>query len=605
MTDLKGIAEYVQTTAEVISSILDMQVIICDTDLEMLGDSYPGFAGEGNKLNHGSILTEVMKTGDKIVLKSCGLHTGCVRCSNRDKCNVLAIIGVPIEYKGIVVGSIGIIADSEKTRVDLLAKQNHYMQFIGKMSDLLLSKIEEQEKNTELKILKKRLVSIVDSIDGGLISLDGDGRVIHWNANIEKFLSVPVTEGERHHICDWIHHQSVKDLVELGVEFKNKEIVLTDDSTSTYALISGKTIGLDDCKYGYVIVFKELADVYNEVNALSNNAITTSFDQIIGCSAAIGAIIEQAKAVVNSKSTVLIQGESGTGKEVFARAIHYAGCLKEKPFIAINCATIPDNLLESELFGYDGGAFSGAKKEGKIGKLQLADGGTLFLDEIGELPLHLQAKLLRVLQERYIERLGSNTSIPIDVRVIAATNKELEKMVLTNEFREDLYYRLNVIPMHIPPLRERREDIPLLLEYFLQQNNTLLGKKIKGYSADALRVLVDYRWKGNVRELQNLVEYAVNMTVHDYIRIEDLPNRVSAFLKAQMHVASIDKQVDKYREEKTLIQIVTLEDAEKRCIVNALSHFGNDLAGKESTAKALGISRATLYRKIKLYNIGI
>ncbi|PAB57147.1 sigma 54-interacting transcriptional regulator [Anaeromicrobium sediminis] len=603
MTYLKEIGEYVQTTAEVISSILDMQVIICDTDLELVGDSYPDFSPKDSRISHESILTEVMELGKNVVLDSNESHQGCAKCANREKCNVISIVGMPIIYEDNIIGSIGILAESQNSKEILLSKKEYYMGFISKMSDLLISKVRERKKNIELKILRKRLLSIVDSIDGALISSDGSGHIIHWNTNIKDFFNISDLKGKKIHLYDIIQHPSIRELVEKGIEFKNKEIVFNRDGKTTYALISGKTIDLDDYKYGAVIVLKKLTDVYDEVNDLSNNRITTNFNQIVGSSKQINIIKNKAQMVSNSKSTVLIQGESGTGKEVFARAIHYTSKLKDKPFIAINCAAIPDNLLESELFGYDEGAFSGAKKGGKIGKFQLAEGGTIFLDEIGEMPLHLQTKLLRVLQERYIERLGSNTSIPINVRVIAATNKKLEEMILTKEFREDLYYRLNVIPIRIPSLRERKEDIPFLLEYFLEINNKLLGKSIKGYTEDAMKTLINYDWRGNVRELQNLVEYVVNMAPSDYIRKEDIPARLLNNFRNSDASGNIDKNSEDAFDINENYKVESLDDIIKRNIIKALKYFGDDLAGKEMASKVLGISRATLYRKIKEYNI--
>ncbi|QEK11122.1 AAA family ATPase [Crassaminicella thermophila] len=296
---------------------------------------------------------------------------------------------------------------------------------------------------------------------------------------------------------------------------------------------------------------------------------------------------DKAKRVANSKSTVLIQGESGTGKELLARAIHNYSDRKNKPFIAINCAAIPDTLLESELFGYEEGAFTGARRGGKLGKFQLANEGTIFLDEIGEMPIHLQTKLLRVLQEKSIEKIGGHKSIPIDVRVIAATNKNLESMVENEEFREDLFYRLNVIPIFIPPLRERKGDVKILLEYFLKVYNAKLSKNIYGFSTEVESVLLNYNWKGNVRELQNVVEYAVNMENSIYIRMDSIPLKI----KKLTEEASKD------------FQITTIRNMERKLIENSLKFYGKSVADKKMAAQALGISIATLYRKMKEYNI--
>ena len=221
-------------------------------------------------------------------------------------------------------------------------------------------------------------------------------------------------------------------------------------------------------------------------------------------------IIDYAKKIADSKSTVLITGESGTGKEVFAQAIHNYGIRKDEPFIAVNCGAIPRTLIESELFGYEDGAFTGAKKGGNVGKFEIADGGTIFLDEIGEMPIDMQIKLLRVIEEGVITRIGSSIEIPIDVRIIAATNKNLKDEVERGNFRKDLYYRLNVLPIYLPPLRERREDIPEFINYYMEKTSKKLNKQSVNISEEYMKYLIDYDWPGNVRELENVIELMIN-----------------------------------------------------------------------------------------------
>jgi len=283
----------------------------------------------------------------------------------------------------------------------------------------------------------------------------------------------------------------------------------------------------------------------------------------------------------------LIQGESGTGKELFARAIHDESSRKHMPFVAINCAAIPESLIESELFGYSDGAFTGALKGGKPGKFEIADGGTIFLDEIGDMPIHLQTKLLRVLQEREVERIGAKYSTPIDVRVIAATHQELEKRIEVKMFREDLFYRLNVIPLLLSPLRERKDDIMPLSKFFLNRYNQKLEKSITDFSDRVQEFFFAYDWKGNIREMENMIEYAVNMCDTDEIDIIHLPERFR-----QKNVV-----------DPSDIRISNLESLEKKEIQKALKQFSRNKEGVENMVKALGISRATLYRKIKYYDL--
>ena len=290
---------------------------------------------------------------------------------------------------------------------------------------------------------------------------------------------------------------------------------------------------------------------------------------------------ENVNKIANSPSSILITGETGTGKELFAKAIHNSSDRKHNPFIPINCANIPENLFESELFGYEEGAFTGAKKGGKPGLFEIANGGTILLDEIGELPLYPQAKLLRVLQDNAIQRLGSLHSTSIDVRIIAATNRNLEEMLEEGSFREDLYYRLNVIPFHIPALKERKEDVALLVYYFIEKYSRKLNKNIYSITPEALSVLTSYYWPGNVRELENVIEYSMNMEEKNTIHLETLPKNLQ-----NIYVNELGKSS-------------SLADLEINLIKSTLDKHGWDVKGKEKSAKELGISLRTLYRKLE------
>jgi transcriptional regulator with PAS, ATPase and Fis domain len=283
-------------------------------------------------------------------------------------------------------------------------------------------------------------------------------------------------------------------------------------------------------------------------------------------------------------ATILIIGESGTGKELFANAVHKLSLRRNEPFIKINCAAIPDNLLESELFGYDYGAFSGAKKGGKPGKFELADKGTLFLDEIGDMPLSMQAKLLRVLQDQVIERVGGIDSKKIDVRIIAATNKNLQQLVAEGKFREDLYYRINVITMEIPPLRERKNDIIPLAQAFITDYSTSLGVPEKAFSLEATKVLTEYPWPGNIRELKNCVERIMNLHVESVIEADQLPSNL---FNTDINIQSLF--TEKNYRETILVQ-------EKKIFETALMKCNGN---KTKAAKMLGISRSTFYEKLK------
>ena len=336
---------------------------------------------------------------------------------------------------------------------------------------------------------------------------------------------------------------------------------------------------------GTLFILTETKEITNYLKNLSGSDPYYTFDRIIGISQSFQNAINVAISSASSKSNILIQGESGTGKELFAQAIHnQAFPQMNRPFIAVNCGSFPKELLNSELFGYVEGAFTGARKDGAPGKFELADGGTLFLDEISEMPLEMQTVLLRALEEQSITRLGSSKSVPIDVRIISATNKNLWQMVQSGDFRLDLYYRLNVIPVNIPPLRERTEDIPLLVNHFISEFSGTLHKQIKGASPDFMDELIQHSWPGNVRELRNLIERSISLSkeniLSDWGQFSDLNgNRPKAAPKSE---------VTKYEEYE--LQLITSL---------MIKHRGN----KSTVAKEIGVSRKTLYNKLNKYGL--
>lgn len=321
---------------------------------------------------------------------------------------------------------------------------------------------------------------------------------------------------------------------------------------------------------------------------LENPAAEKSAREFITVDPAMKYIIGMMLKVAKKDVTVLIRGESGTGKEVAAKMIHDASSRSEGPYVKVNCAAIPDNLLESELFGYTGGAFTGARKEGKPGKFELAQHGTIFLDEIGDMDMNMQVKLLRVLQEKELERVGGTKTIKLDIRVIAATNRNLEKLIEEGKFRQDLYYRLNVIEVKIPPLRERKDDIPVLTHYFVKQ---MAGSEVH-ISPRTSRILNTYDWPGNVRELQNVLEHACIMrTEEDLIDSSSLPE----YLRPKEHPIKKIEEVSNYNIREMICEL------EKELIQEAVKKFPN----KTKAIEELGISRRSFYEKIKRYNIDV
>ena len=312
------------------------------------------------------------------------------------------------------------------------------------------------------------------------------------------------------------------------------------------------------------------------------------FNNIIGSSPAMSLVFERMNRIVKTDSAVLISGESGTGKELVAKALHYNGIRRERPFIAVNCSAIPEALLESELFGHVRGAFTGAIKD-KAGKFEAANHGTIFLDEIGTLPLHLQGKLLRVLQEHEVERVGSNKTVKLHVRVISATNSDLENMVKRGVFREDLYYRLNVIPLHLPPLRDRQQDIVYLIAFFLEKQCRLMGRTPCAISKQALEALERYSWPGNVRELENMIERMIVLTDATVLTLDDVPAKI-------IDERSVGDTLSVPLSNDGVDLVTVISQVERKLISQALESAGGV---KARAAALLGINRTTLVEKIK------
>ncbi len=333
-------------------------------------------------------------------------------------------------------------------------------------------------------------------------------------------------------------------------------------------------------------------DLTKELESLKENVKKGySFDNIISSDGKMQDVFKLVSKVLNNDITVLIHGESGTGKELIARAIHYNGKRKDKPFIVVNCASIPRELLESELFGHEKGSFTGAHQR-KLGKFELANGGTIFLDEVGELEMLLQAKLLRVIQEKEFERVGGTELIKTDVRIISATNRDLKLAVEKKEFREDLFYRLNSFPIYIPPLRQRRGDILVLTQHFLDNFNRKLDKNIKGFSKKALKLVYEYNWPGNIREMENTIERCLIICDKDTIDVDDLP----AHIRAAEPVVSTDYSGSLFSDDN----IIPFEKLKEESIRHALRVTNGNIV---EAAKKLQLGRATIYRLMEKYNI--
>lgn len=460
----------------------------------------------------------------------------------------------------------------------------------------------KEERITKMKKYIDVLETILDNAYEGIVIVDKDGYIIRFNHAYQEFLGVTEEEVLGKHVTDVIentrmHIVAKKGEKELGhiQKLKGHQIVasripLYEDGDLIGAV--GKILFQDIAELKslaqrFEVLENRLNYYKNEVERLQQAKY--SFSNIITQNSKMEYLIKLAKKAADSNSTVLIQGESGTGKELFAHAIHKSSDRKYGAFVRVNCAAIPQNLLESELFGYEAGAFTGANKKGKPGKFELANGGTIFLDEIGSMPLEMQAKLLRAIQEREIERVGGTGTINLDLRIIVATNENLEKEVKKNNFREDLYYRINVIRLNLPPLRKRSGDIELLAKSLIKKLAKELDMEEKEISKEAIQKLKSYKWPGNVRELQNFIERALNLAPDKTIHPEHLPEIIT---KGNMENEETEN------ESLTLNEIVAR--TEKKAIIKAIKKANGN---RSEAAKELGIHRTSLYHKIDKYNI--
>ncbi len=483
-----------------------------------------------------------------------------------------------------------IIGDTIAVR--MAKKKGIGYELIRSGKEAILNSIEESKKLYEAIEIEReknqRNRILLDFLNEGVIAADKDGRIITYNPMAEKIFGLPKENVINRKACDIIPNTRIHEVIKTG------KAELGDIQSTNNAVIATNRvpITLEDEVKGVVVTFQDITKI-QEVEQkirqkLSEKGLTAkkTFDNIIGDSKTIKKAITMSKKFAESDSTILITGESGTGKEIFSQAIHNYSDRKNSPFVAVNCAAIPGNLLESELFGYVEGAFTGAKKGGKKGLFELAHRGTIFLDEISEMDIGVQARILRVIQEMEVMRIGDDKIIPIDVRIVAATNKSLLEEVKNKNFRRDLYYRLNVLNIFIPPLRDREGDIEILAKYITRKLGKKYNKKVNQLSQKAINILKKYEWPGNIRELENFIEKLVLIGEIDAFK-DDIINLI--FNELQSNCEKNQIQEFNYLEG-------TLEQIERKIIKKVLEeeHFN-----KTKTAERLGITRVTLNNKLK------
>lgn len=491
---------------------------------------------------------------------------------------------------GVVIGCLDLVGPVESVTP-------HTLGMVCAAVDGIEKEIQMRQAYEKMAVMNTQLSSVIQSISSGIIMVDNMGIITHHNRKVSSVLKIPTESLAHKNITDIldISSSSVNFLTDT-TNVQNREVIINNYLGVKLNLSISSTFIYNDSqeRISTVFVIDELQRIHNMITKMSGFTARYTFDTIIGTSPAINNTKALAMVVAQSDSNALILGESGTGKELLAQSIHNASSRSNGPFIAINCGSLPMGLVESELFGYERGAFTGANKEGYPGKFELAQGGTLFLDEIGDMPLEMQASLLRVIQTREIVRIGGKMPKSIDVRIIAATNVNLIEFVKNNKFRSDLYYRLNVLSLSIPPLRERSEDILVIAGYFIDRYNKSMGKNIQGFSKKAQALIMSYEWPGNIRELENIIERAMTLTFGPEITELELTDEIRLQTKSQESISGFDAEFN--------INMFPAKTKEPDLIQNALSYAEGNVS---KASISLGMPKRTLYRKIEKYNIDL
>lgn len=563
--------EEVRTAAEriitAISDALRLEVAIFDSNSNLFFCT-PVYLKKKGRIVHTPFIQDVLANGSVLVTNP-GEMPSCIGCRFKEHCPSTIEILCCIHAGTDIAGVAAFTTFTKEGQRRITENMPVYLNAITELANLIGDLLTRQAGSTGLKGHNAILTSALELCSQPLILTDPHGVILQYNqlaSNILKLCNITSTS-----LWQIFPENVVKKITE-GNYLLDKQVTLGKMATK----ITTRPVAIDGQVTAiFVKMSEELFKPTDE---------TGFFGSIIGNSPAIESLHRLIKKMADSPSSVLITGETGTGKELIARAIHEQSRRNKYPFVAINCSSVPETLFESELFGFEEGSFTGAKKGGKMGKIEMAQGGTLFLDEIGEMPLSVQPKLLRVLQEYELERVGSTKKIHLDIRIIAATNRDLSEMVAERTFRGDLYYRLNVIHMKLPPLRYRRMDILPIAVNFLKKLHLKMNTPMKYFSDEVTALFTNYNWPGNVRELQNVIEYAANLCESDTLTLSDLPE-------------SLLKKRDEPQELKNPPNFPA-ENQKERRLVELLEKYGYTLEGKKRIADELNISLRTLYRRI-------
>jgi len=566
---LKGSRFFAILTDEegcILSVIGDDDILEAAFDLRMVPGAF---------MDEGSIGTNAMGTAlaeGRPVQVSGDEHF--IRAYHRWTCS-----GAPIhDVDGRVIGALDLTGNKDDVHLHTLGMVVAAVNAIEKTLALIA-------RNDAINRQGRFIETLVDSITAGIVSADLDGRILSVNRQALEMFGYSNEEmarlGMEALLPRW---KDVRASCLAGSEFMNEDVLAEVRANRLYFNLSTyPIIGDGGAPTAVILVFKDVKKVRKHANEILGRRAIYTFDKIIGTSRGLRDAVAFARKIADSRSTVLLSGETGTGKEIFAQSIHNASSRRDEAFVVLNCGAIPRTLIESELFGYADGAFTGARRGGQPGKFEIADGGTIFLDEIGEMPLDMQTRLLRVIEEGTVMRVGDSRDIPVDVRIVAATNKDLAAEVVRGNFRKDLYYRLNVLPIRLPSLRERTEDIPLLIDFYMRKISRKLNRKPVAMSPEYLERLTRLEWSGNVRELENMIELVINS--------EKLP---------QLEERAVQPLERVGEDGSAASASASLVDAEAVHIRKILGEMGNNVS---RTARRLGIGRNTLYRKMGRYKI--
>lgn len=583
---LLDIKEHVKKYASAISSLINVDVGIVDKNMVRVTGTglYKNIEGVYALR---SVYKNSLETGKTNIIENPRQHDLCTECLDKNKCREKLEIATPIYCRDEIVGVIGLVCFSDEQKKKILSDIDSYLSFTKQIAEFIGIKFYEYQENLMQKDRESTLNTIIDNINKGVIISDCNDVII----NINNIASAKLK------LKSDVLGKTMK-LVSQNDYLMNEEVFNMVIENEEYN-VAGKIIPLKSFNKtrSNAFVFEDVKKISRNILEMTSSDNMITLENIYGTSAATQSLKENIQKIANTNSTVLITGESGTGKELVARSLHSHGNRRNKPFVVINCSAIPDTLLESELFGYVKGAFTGASQNGRMGKFELANTGVIFLDEIGDMPLYLQAKILRVIQEKKIERIGSNKSIDLDIKIIAATNVDLEKKIMEQKFRGDLYYRLNVIPIKLLPLRERKEDIIPIINSLIDKYNRLSDKYVHSIDEDVKKALINYEWPGNVRELENVMELMISMSGSNGVISSDLlPDNILHHFDTAP--SSVEELILNDKSE-----LEDFEKIEKVYIEKSLEKYGDDTESKKYIADKMSIGLTTLYRKMKKYNI--